>query len=266
MDAFEMGRIHPTALIDKGARLGADVTIGAYTIVYDGVSIGDGAVVGPHCILGEPTAEYYDTGSYVNAPLTIGSGALIRSHSCLYAGSEIGSNFQCGHRVTIREKTSIGDHGRVGTLSDIQGDCELGNYVSLHSNVHIGQKSKIGNFVWIFPYTVLTNDPQPPSDQLLGVTVEDFAVIATMVVVLPGVTIGRDALVGASAVVSGNVASEAVVVGNPSRQVATIHDLKRRASDGGPAYPWRRHYDKRMPWSGVGYTEWSARQMGAGGV
>jgi UDP-3-O-[3-hydroxymyristoyl] glucosamine N-acyltransferase len=69
-------------------------------------------------------------------------------------------------------------------LSDLQGHCEIGDYVRFHSNVHIGQKSKIGNFVWIFPYVVLTNDPYPPSNNLVGVTVHDFAAIATMSVIL----------------------------------------------------------------------------------
>lgn len=41
----------------------------------------------------------------------------------------------------------IGNHVRIGTLSDIQGHCEIGNYVNMHSNVHIGMKSEIEDFV-----------------------------------------------------------------------------------------------------------------------
>ena len=51
--------------------------------------------------------------------LCIGADALIRSGSIVYTGSEIGEHFQTGHQVTIREKSSIGDHVSVGTLSDI---------------------------------------------------------------------------------------------------------------------------------------------------
>jgi acetyltransferase-like isoleucine patch superfamily enzyme len=250
-----LGEIHPTAIIAEGARLGRNVTVGAHVIVYDNVSIGDDSVIGSHSILGEPLATFYAGGTEPNPPLEIGRASLIRSHSILYAGSTIGENFQCGHRVTIREGTRIGRNVRIGTLSDIQGDCSLGDYVRLHSNVHIGQKSLIGNYVWIFPYTVLTNDPHPPSEILEGVTVEDFAVIATMVVVLPGVRIGRDALVGAMSMVRRDVEPESVVVGNPAKPVTTVREIKSRAT-GESVYPWREHFERGMPWQGIGYAAW----------
>jgi len=256
MIAMEIGQIHPTALIDEGAHVGSNVTIGAYAIVHAGVELGDDSVVGPHCILGEPSGDFYREEDYENPPLRIGSHALIRSHSVLYSGSSIGEHFQSGHRVTIREKSKLGRHVRVGTVSDIQGDCTIGDYVSLHSNVHVGQKSQLGNFVWIFPYSVLTNDPQPPSGALRGVTIEEFAVIATMVVILPGVHVGHDALIGASSLVRMDVIAESVVVGNPARQVATIHDLKNKETGLG-TYPWRDHFDRGMPWEQIGYASWA---------
>jgi len=161
--------------------------------------------------------------------------------------------------VTIRERTVVGSHCRVGTLSDIQGRCQIGDYVRLHSNVHIGQQSRIGDFVWIFPYVVLTNDPHPPSNTLYGVDVHDFAVIATMSVILPGVTIGKDALVGAMSLVRDDVEAEAVVTGNPARKRASIRDIRSR-DNGEPLYPWREHFERGMPWQGLGYEQWSREQ------
>lgn len=256
MRAMEIGQIHPTALIDEGAHVGSNVTIGAYTIVHAGVDLGDDSVVGPHCVLGEPSADFYREGEYENPPLRIGSHALIRSHSVLYSGSSIGEHFESGHRVAIREQSKLGQHVRLGTASEIQGGCTIGDYVSLHSNVFIGEQTKLGNFVWIFPHAVLTNDPHPPSRTLLGVTIEDFAVIAAMVVILPGVHVGHGALVGASSLVRVDVIAEAVVVGNPARQVATIRDLKNKETGLG-VYPWRDHFDRGMPWEGIGYARWA---------
>lgn len=248
--------IHPTALIGDNVRIGKDVTIGARSIVYDNVTIGDKTMVGANCILGEPQAGIYgDLAGYRNPELSIGAHALIRSGSIIYAGTQIGDSFECGHRVTIREKAEIGHHVRIGTLSDIQGHCSIGNYVRLHSNVHIGHKSVIRDFVWIFPYVVLTNDPHPPSNTLIGVTVEEFAVIATMSVILPGVTVGSGSLVGASSLVRADVAAEAVVVGNPARQVATVREVKSKF-DGSVVYPWRETFDRGMPWEGIGYESW----------
>lgn len=117
-----------------------------------------GSRIGPQCILGETSTMRPEE----SKPLVIGESALLRSGTVIYADSEIGPDFQTGHRVTIRENTKIGSHVRIGTLSDIQGYCSLGNYVHLHSNVHVGQKSIVGDYVWIFPYVILTNDPTPP--------------------------------------------------------------------------------------------------------
>ncbi len=250
--------VHPTAIIGDNVVFGRDVTIGANTIVYDNVTLGDGSMVGANVILGEPVGEFYsDPGHYKNPPLTIGPKAIIRSGTVIYSGSTIGERLETGHRATLREKSSIGANLRVGTLSDVQGHCSIGDYVRFHSNVHIGQRTVIGNYVWIFPFTVFTNDPHPPSYEQAGVAVDDFAVIATMVVVLPGVRIGKDSLVGASSLVKREVLPETVVAGNPARQVASIHDIRNR-STGENVYPWRYHFDRGMPWEGMGYDRWVA--------
>jgi acetyltransferase-like isoleucine patch superfamily enzyme len=258
MDGFTLGRIHPTAIVSGKAAVGANVSIGAHCIIYDHVEIGDGTIVGPNSILGEPLAGYYDDGErYENPALTIGKNTLFRSGAIVYAGSQIAEGVEFGHRVTVRERTEIGANARVGTLSDIQGHCRIGLYSRLHSNVHIGQKSDIGDFVWIFPYVVLTNDPQPPSRILHGVVVENFAVIATQAVIMAGVRIGQDSLVGASALVTKDVEPESVVVGVPAKKLASVRDIKS-AGTGNAVYPWREHFDRGMPWEGIGFEAWAA--------
>ena len=256
MHAIQKGKIHKTAKVSKKARIGHNVTLAANVIMYDNVEIGDNTIIGPNAILGEPLASFYSKQDYSNPVLKIGANSLIRSGATIYAGSNIGNNFESGHRVTIRENTEIGKHCRVGTLSDIQGYCRIGNYVRFHSNVHIGQKSIIGNFVWIYPYSVLTNDPYPPSELFIGVTVEDFAVIATNVVVLPGVKIGKDAVIGAMSLVRTDVPPETLVAGKPAKQIGTIHNIKSKY-DGSKPYPWRNHFERGMPWEGIGYEKWA---------
>ena len=124
--------------------------------------------------------------------------------------------------MTIREKAHIGSHTSLGTLSDVQGDCHIGNYVHLHSNVHIGMKTTLKDYVWIFPYVVFTNDPTPPSEVLLGATAEEFAVVCTGTVVLPGVHIGQDELVGAGTNLTKDVPDESIVVGNPGKVIGNV--------------------------------------------
>ncbi len=232
---------HATALVDPGAEIGEDVEIGAFTIVHANARIGAGSHIGSHCEIGYPSALAD------GLPLIIGANALIRSHSVLYQGSTFGDGLVTGHRVTVREKTIAGAGFQIGTLSDIQGHCRIGEHVRTHSNVHIGQHSTVGNFVWIFPYVVLTNDPHPPSHCMEGVTIGDFAVIATMSVVLPGVTVGKGALIGASSLVSQDVGADRIFAGAPAADRGPTARIKLRDGSQQPAYPWRRHFHRGYP-------------------
>jgi UDP-3-O-[3-hydroxymyristoyl] glucosamine N-acyltransferase len=212
MQGFQIGQIHPTAIISDKVKLSADVTIGANVIIYDNVEIEEKVFVGPNSILGEPLSGYYRDRDYENPQLLIGRGSILRAGAFLYAGSKIGEGFQCGTKVTIREGARLGHHCSVGSYSDLEGNCVIGDYVRLHSSVHIAQKTVIGSYVWVFPYTLFTNDPIPPSDEFVGARVEDFAVIASKVVIMPGVNIGKDALVSAMSLVQTDVPAETVVV------------------------------------------------------
>lgn len=233
--------IHPTALISPAAELGNNPEVGPFTIIHGKVQIGNNVVIGSHCEIGHPSVLAD------GKPLLIGDDALIRSHSIFYQGSTFGRRLVTGHRVTVREQTVAGENFQIGTLSDVQGHCCIGDYVRFHSNVHIGQSSDIGDFVWIFPYVVLTNDPHPPSNVLLGVRVDDYAAIATMSVILPGVTIGSGALVGAHSSVGRDVAPDTVVAGVPAKLICNAADIKLKDGTGKAAYPWRNNFHRGYP-------------------
>lgn len=235
-----------------------DVFIDHNCIIRNNVRVKRGSWVGAQCILGEYISSFFDGFDEDMPPLVIGENSLIRSGTIVYCNNELGSNLQTGHRVTIREKTITGHHVRIGTLSDIQGNCSIGNYVNIHSNVHIGQHSIVKDFAWLFPYVVLTNDPTPPSLQPNGVVVDEFAVVSTGSIVLPGVHIGKDALVGASANVTKNVPAEMIAVGNPAKVVGNTASIKNKFTSR-PVYPWRYTFDRGMPWEGIGYDTWAKK-------
>ena len=259
---IQMMGVHPSVLLGNGVSVGADVSIGPGTIIHDNVEIGDGSVIGANVILGEPLARYYsDPARYANPRLVIGRNAVIRSGCVIYAGCEFGENFSTGHSAVIRENTKVGHDSRIGTQSDIQGECVIGNYVRIHSNVITSQGVRIHDFVWVLPHCVLADCPHPPSEELFPATIKAFAVIAANSVILPGVTVGADALVGAASVVSHDVADGAVVIGQPAKQVAWAKDLKSKVT-GKAMYPWRKHFLRGMPWEAVGYEAWEAERDG----
>jgi len=232
--------IHKTAIISPVAKIGKNVSVGPYSIVYDNTIIGDNTVIDGFCEIGYPTQLANGN------PLVIGDNSRIRSHSVFYEGSSFKENLVTGHRVTVRENTHAGLNMQIGTLSDFQGDCIIGDFVRTHSNVHIGKHSKVGDYVWIFPYVVLTNDPHPPSETMLGVTIKEYAVIATMAVLLPGITVNEHALVGAHTLVNRDVPANMVVAGNPGEVICETSSIKIKNKDVS-AYPWPSHFHRGYP-------------------
>lgn len=241
--------------ISKSARIGKGVRIGDNTAIYDNVIIGDNSIVCDNCIIGEPLSDYYYDESYSNPPTVIGTGALIRSNAIIYAGCDIGNNFSSGHRITLREYSKIGNNCKLGTLDDLQGYLKMGDNCWLHSNVHIGQKSNIGNFVFIYPYVVFTNDPTPPSDVCIGPTVDDFSQIAVHSLLLPGVHVGKHCLVGAGTVVTKDVDDYKLILGNPGKIIKDVREIKDRIT-GESHYPWPYRFKRGMPWEQSDFGTW----------
>lgn len=233
--------IHPTAIVSEKANIGNNVKIGQFTTIYDNVTIDDDTVIEGYCELG--ISNYLSEGEQ----LYIGKNSHIRSHSIFYEGSRFEEGLVTGHRVTVREKTIAGKNLQIGTLSDIQGHCSIGDFTRFHSNVHIGQKAKIGNFVWIFPYVVLTNDPHPPSNTLLGVTIEDYAVIATMSIILPNVTVAEGCLIAAHSSVNLSTEANMLYSGSPAKKVCATSKLRLKDGSRKPAYPWTKHFTRGYP-------------------
>lgn len=245
--------------ISSKAKIGNNVKIGDNSTIYDNVIIGDDSIISNDCIIGEPLSDYYFKENYKNPQTIIGNNSIIRSHSIIYAGSTFANNFSTGHRVTIREHTIMGSNCRVGTLSDIQGYSKFGDHCWLHSNVHIGQNSTIGNFVFIYPYVVFTNDPTPPSNICIGPTVGDYSQISVFSVLLPGVKIGKHCLVGAGSIVGKDVEDFQLVLGSPARFIKDVRDIKSRET-GEPHYPWPNRFERGMPWQNIGFEEWLKNQ------
>ncbi len=244
--------------ISPKAKIGQNVKIGDNTVLYDNVRIGDNSIICNDCIIGEPNFDYYEnleSNNYINPDTIIENNSFIRSHNIIYAGSSFGQGLSTGHRVTIRENTKMGNKCRIGTLSDIQGNSVFGDHCWLHSNVHIGQKSTLGNFVFVYPYVVFTNDPTPPSNICVGPTVGDYSQIAVFCVLLPGIKIGKHCLIGAGSIVGKDVDDYQLILGNPAKPIKDVREIKSRDT-GESHYPWPYRFDRGMPWQGIPFDDW----------
>lgn len=245
--------------IDQSAKIGTNVKIGDNTIIYPNVVIGDNTVICNDCVIGEPSSAYYkDMDNYINPPTIINSNSLIRSHCIIYAGSEFGEGLITGHRATVREKSKFGTNCLISTLVDVQGNCEVGNYSRLYSNVHVSELTKLGDFVFIFPFTIFTNDPQPASEILLGASVGHFSIITVHCSVLPGVKVGSNCLIGASSLVSRDIEDYSFAIGTPAKRKIDVREIPAKDIPDENYYPWRNNFDRGMPWSKVGFDKWNS--------
>ncbi|MGB7220853.1 MAG: DapH/DapD/GlmU-related protein [Vicinamibacterales bacterium] len=193
--------------------------------VYDNVGLGNGSVLEDFCIVGAPPRGAKDG----ELPTVIGDGAVIRSHTVIYAGNVIGRNFQTGNKVNIRESNRIGNNVSIGTLSVVEHHVDIADNVRIHTQVFIPEYSVLEEGCWIGPNVVFTNAKYPVSpgvkDSLKGPVIRKGAKIGANATLLPGVVIGENALVGAGAVVVRDVAPGTVVAGNPARVIRQVAEL-----------------------------------------
>lgn len=240
--------------ISEKAKIGKNVKIGDNTAIYDNVIIGDNTIIANDCVIGEPIQSYYFNSEYDNPKTIIGSNCLIRSHAIVYCGNNIGMNVTTGHRIMLRENNTVGEFSRIGNYTELHGNVKLGRYSNLHSSVCIVENAIIGDFVWISPGTILTNDITPPSLNRESPVIGDFTFIAVNCVILPGIEIGKHCLIGASTTVTKDVKDYKVCIGSPGKIVSDIMDFEIR---GIKHYPWPSNFKKGMPWEGIGFDEWN---------
>ena len=149
--------------------------------------------------------------------------------------AKIGRNVRIWNYAYVGSKTVIGDNVKIGSLAHVDYGVRIGSGTKIEGSVYIPPMSRIGKNVFIGPAAVLTNDPYPPSKRMIGVTIEDGAVIGARAVVKAGVRIGKEAVVAMGAVVTKDVPSRKVVMGVPARVVYTRRefDLKMRKWESG---------------------------------
>jgi len=178
----------------------------------------------------------------------------------------------------IGEGTRIWHHCHVRTAAKIGAECNLGYGVYVDAGVVIGNRCKLQNRVSVYhgvtiedgvfvgPHVTFTNDKHPraidpdgrPLTEAdwrpLPTLVQEGASIGAAAVILPGLTIGRWAMVAAGAVVSRDVPNHGLVAGNPARLNGYVCSCGRTLAPRGEAF-YCAHCDRTFDFAPIGKRE-----------
>jgi len=202
--------IHPTALIDAAASIGANVSIGPFTIIGAGVEIGDGTQIGSHCVIKGPTR--------------IGKDNRIHAHASL--GGDPQDKKFAGERTEL----VVGDRNTIFEFTTISRGTGDG-----------GGITRIGNDNWIMAYVHIAHDCQVGSNIIFAnnatlaghAVVEDWAILGGFAGVHQFCRIGAHAFIGMGSLINADV-PPFVMVADRYAEPRGINSegLKRRGFDG----------------------------------
>jgi acetyltransferase-like isoleucine patch superfamily enzyme len=137
-------------------------------------------------------------------------------------GASIGPGTRIWQFCIILPKAQIGCDCNICAHVLIESDVAIGNRVTIKSGVQLWDGTRIEDDVFIGPNATFTNDRAPRSRKtrrhLLVTRVQRCATIGANATILPGLTIGKGAMVSAGAVVTRDVPDHALMIGNPARQ------------------------------------------------
>ena len=144
--------VHPTAIVEDGARLAAGVEVGPFCIVQAGAELGEGVRLLSHVVIGATTK--IGARSIVHPHAVLGGDAQIRKGDATGTRLEIGADNEIRESVTIsagskrgHQVTKLGDRCYLMAYSHIGHDCVIGNDVTMANGVQLAGHMEVGDGV-----------------------------------------------------------------------------------------------------------------------
>jgi acetyltransferase-like isoleucine patch superfamily enzyme len=175
--------------------------------------------------------------------VTVAASAFVHETALVENGATIGEGSRIWHQAQVRTRARIGARCIVGKGAFVDFDVTIGDDSKLQNYACVYHGVTLGRGVFVGPHAVFTNDRRPratdPSFAPLGngdwevgeTTVADGAAIGANATILPGIAIGRWAMIGAGSVVTHDVPAYALVVGSPARRLAWVCPCGARLGD-----------------------------------
>ncbi|WP_453990406.1 DapH/DapD/GlmU-related protein [Bacillus nitroreducens] len=226
--------IHPSVVLGDNVKIGENVVIEENVIIGDSVSIGHHVVIkkdtkignfvqiGELTVLGKPTSSNKKMARKPGAaldPLVIDDYVMIGCNSVLYRGGKLNPGVFVGDLASIREKVEIGEDSIIGRNAIVETNTKIGNRVTIQTGCYITADMVIEDEVFFGPCCSSSNDKYMGMGNFKhqGPIVKKGAKIGNNATLLPAITIGENAIVGAGSVITKDVPPNKTVVGNPGR-------------------------------------------------
>jgi UDP-2-acetamido-3-amino-2,3-dideoxy-glucuronate N-acetyltransferase len=151
----------------------------------------------------------------------------------LCESSTIGEGTRIWAFAHVLPKAVVGKNCNICDGVFIENDVIVGDDVTIKCGVQLWDGLRVGNSVFIGPNATFTNDKYPrskvyPEGAFPQIVLEDGCSIGANATILPGITIGAGAMVGAGSVVTRDVPAGALVYGNPAKDRRETEDLEIR--------------------------------------
>jgi acetyltransferase-like isoleucine patch superfamily enzyme len=229
--------VHPSATIGEGAtfgehcvvgpnvKLGAGCMVGNFVVIHADTVVGRDVRIDDQAVLGKlpmRAANSATTKEQALPALTLGDGCIVGTGVVLYRGAAIDARVLMADLCSVRENVTIGRGTIVGRGVTVENVCTIGRYCKLESECYITAYSTLEDRVFIAPGVVTSNDnfvgrTAERFKHFKGVTVRRGGRIGAGTVLLPGITVGEDALVAAGSVVTRDVPPRTIVLGSPAK-------------------------------------------------